>query len=223
MSGRVVSVRAGRARVMARPAWDHRAEREYTSAYIKDEVPGPVMVGPLGLDGDEQVDKANHGGPHMAVLAYGAGHYPRWREELGIEGFGHGAFGENLAVDGDDETSVCVGDRFAAGGVVVEVASPRGPCADISRRWDREDLLRRVTETGRTGWYLRVIQPGRIAVGDAVTRVAQPHPQWPVGRVFHYYTRQARDAEGLRALIALEVLSPTWREAFERRLAHPDE
>jgi MOSC domain-containing protein YiiM len=222
VSGRLVSVRAGRARVMTRPAWDHRPEREYTSAYIKDEVSGPVMIGPLGLAGDEQVDKVNHGGPQMAVLAYAASHYPRWREELGIEGFGHGAFAENLVVEGHDEEGVSVGDRFAIGGAVVEVASPRGPCADISRRWDREDLLQRVIQTARTGWYLRVIQPGPVTAGDAVTRIAHPHAEWPVARVFRYYTRQQHDDAGVRALIALEGLAPHWREVFTRRLAHPD-
>lgn len=216
--GRVASVRVGHPRVMARPGWDHHVERQWTSAYIKDEVAGAVLVGPLGLAGDEQFDKVDHGGPNMAVLAYAAAHYPRWHEELGIAGFGFGAFGENLVIEGFDERLVAIGDRFRVGETVMEVSQPRGPCAHISRRWDRADLLQRVTETARTGWYLRLVETGRVAVGDAVERISQPHPEWPVERVFRYYTREHRDPEGLRALMALERLSAPWREALERRL-----
>lgn len=48
----------------------------------------------------------------MAVLAYAAEHYPRWREELDDPGLAHGAFGENITVDGANEHTVCIGDVF---------------------------------------------------------------------------------------------------------------
>lgn len=217
-NARIVSVRVGRPRTLPRPEWDHHVRREWRSAYLKDEVAGPVEIGRLGLAGDEQADKTHHGGPHMAVLAYGADHYAAWREELGIPEFGPGAFGENLSVTGWDESSVCIGDRFAAGEVVFEVSQPRGPCAHISRRWNREDLLGRVTKHGWPGWYLRVIEPGRVTLGDAFARVACPHPEWSVARVFAYYTRERHDADGLRALLVLDDLAPVWRETFGKRL-----
>lgn len=215
---RVVSVRVGRARTMPRPDWDHHAERQWTSAYVKDEVAGAVEVGPLGLAGDEQYDRASHGGPDMAVLAYGADHYPGWRAELGIAEFGPGAFGENLAVTGLDERTVCIGERWTIGTVLLEVSQPRGPCANISRRWNREDLLQRATRSRRTGWYLRVIQAGRLAAGERVTRRAGPHPEWTVERVFGHYTRQIDDPAELRALVALPALAIGCREDFARRL-----
>ncbi|MFI5054530.1 MAG: MOSC domain-containing protein, partial [Acidimicrobiia bacterium] len=154
MSARVMSVRVGRVRVMPRPEWDHGADRRWTSAYVKDEVSGAVEVGTLGLSGDEQFDRVHHGGADMAVLAYGVDHYTWWRSELGIAELGPGAFGENLSVADLDETTVCVGERWSVGTVVLEVSQPRGPCANISRRWNREDLLTRVTRSRRGGWYL---------------------------------------------------------------------
>jgi MOSC domain-containing protein YiiM len=218
MSARLLTVRVGRARAMPRPEWDHHPDRRWTSAYVKDEVTGSVEAGPLGLSGDEQFDRANHGGPDKAVLAYCADHYPGWRAELGIAEFGPGAFGENLCVTGLDETSVCIGERWVVGTVVLEVSQPRGPCANISRRWNREDLMLRVTRSRRAGWYLRVIDPGRLAGGDIVTRQAGPHPEWTVDRVFAFYARQIEDPEGLRVLAALPLLSDRWRGHFARRL-----
>ena len=218
MSARVVSVRVGRVRVLARPPWDRHAEREWSSGYLKDSVAGPVAVGRLGLEGDEQFDRVNHGGPDKAVLAYAADHYPAWRGELGIADFGPGAFGENLTITGLDETMVSVGERWTIGGVTLEVSQPRGPCANISRRWNREDLLDRVTRSRRGGWYLRVIAPGRLATGDLVERRPAPSPEWTVDRVFAIYTRQLVDPEAVRALADLALLSARWRGVFSRRL-----
>ena len=49
----VTSVRAGRVRTLPRPEWDHSRTRTWDTAYLKDEVAGPVRVGTLGLEGDE--------------------------------------------------------------------------------------------------------------------------------------------------------------------------
>ncbi len=64
--GTVVSVRTGRARSHPGPDWDRTAAREWRTAYWKDEAPGPVRIGTLGLEGDEQADRRVHGGEHMA-------------------------------------------------------------------------------------------------------------------------------------------------------------
>src|SRR6185295_2377340 len=95
-SGRILAVHVGRARVMTRPDWDRARERTWTSAYVKEPVAGPVAASPLGLEGDEQHERAVHGGPTMAVLAYAGVHYAWWREELDLPEIGPGGFGENL-------------------------------------------------------------------------------------------------------------------------------
>ena len=140
--GTVVSVRAGRVAAYARPDWDQRRALPWKTAFWKDEVPGPVRVRLLGLAGDEQADKRSHGGPQMAVLMYAGRHYADWRRLPGLERMGPGGFGENLTLDGADETSVCVGDVLEVGGARLQIASPRGPCAAISRRWNAEWLLK---------------------------------------------------------------------------------
>lgn len=213
----VVSVRTGQPRTMERPAWDHARGGTWTSAYVKEEVGAPVRVTTLGLEGDVQVDTRGHGGPHKAVLAYPAAHYPRWREELGLPLMGPGGFGENLAVEGLDETQVCVGDVFALGGARLQVSQPRGPCANISRRWDREDLLRRVEETGRAGWYLRVLREGVIERGQEMKRLEQPHPGWTVARVLRLHTTPALEPDAVRWLAKCEALTPKWRDRFARQ------
>ncbi len=216
--GRVVSVRTGASRTHDRPAWDRARPASWRTAYWKDEAAAPVHVGRLGLAGDEQADRRVHGGPEMAVLMYAAAHYDFWRTLPGLAAMGPGGFGENLTVSGADERSLCVGDVLRAGGVELQVASPRGPCESISRRWDAEWLLERVRDERRTGWYLRVRREGPVAKGDEVTLIDRPHPDWSVDRLLRIRFVKPHDPAELAQAAALGALAEEWRERY-RRLA----
>ncbi len=215
----LLEVRAGKVREHARPDWDRHANRLWKSAYVKDPLAGEARVTPLGIEGDEQYSRDVHGGEHMALLAYSAAHYADWREALSLPAMGPGGFGENLVLDGADETEVCIGDVWSAGGVRLQVSQPRGPCANISRRWNREDLVQRVTANGRTGWYLRVLAPGAIAAGQGIDLVERPHARWTVARVFRARVEPKTPRETLAAIAGLAALSPEWRAKFSARLA----
>lgn len=214
LSGSVVSVRIGKVTHYERPAWDHVKGRPYHTAFRKAEVAGPVHIGPLGLAGDEQADKKFHGGPEMAVLMYADRHYEGWRQLEGLAEMGPGGFGENLTVSVLDETQVCVGDVLEVGGTRLQISSPRGPCADISRRWDREWLLKRVVERRHTGWYLRVLSPGEVRAGDDVRLLERPHAGWTIDRLLSLRYVTPPDKAGLREASTLASFSNEWREKF---------
>lgn len=217
-AGEILSVRVGRVRELARPEWDQHSERTWQSAYGKDEVAGAVRVTVLGLEGDEQADTSSHGGTQMAVLAYAGAHYRIWRGQPGLEAMGPGGFAENLTVSAFDETGVCIGDVFEAGGVTLQVSQPRGPCAGISRWWNEPRMVRLVTETARTGWYHRVLREGTLESGDAYRLLERPNPGLSVARVFRLRVGLETDPEAVRALAACAELSPGWREEFAERL-----
>ena len=207
-SGRIVSVRVGR---VVPVDWEPERARPLQTAYQKEAIEGPVRLGTLGLEGDEQHDR-NHGGPERAMLAYPDAHYATWRAELGIPAMGPGGFGENLTVSGFDERTVCIGDVFTAGETRVQVSQPRGPCANISRRWSRLDLLQRVIDTRRFGWYLRVLEPGAIRAGDDYRLIERPFPEWPVERAFVVRHERTRRRDEAALLAQCPALSSHWRE-----------
>ncbi|KFA38520.1 molybdenum cofactor sulfurase, partial [Xanthomonas vasicola pv. musacearum NCPPB 4384] len=151
---KIDSVAIGRVRDFTRPG--------SRSAIDKRALQGAVQVGIEGLEGDEQGDLRVHGGPDKAIHHYPRDHYAAWRNELGTHALleAAGAFGENLSSVGLTEADVCLGDRFALGTAVVEVSQLRQPCWKLSDRFGVRELARRVQETGRTGWYYRVLQPG---------------------------------------------------------------
>jgi MOSC domain-containing protein YiiM len=182
----------------------------YLSAIDKGPVTGRVRLTTTGLAGDAVADRRAHGGPEQAMLAYAIEHYARWSTE-GLPNLGPGAFGENLTISGTDEDHVAVGDRWSIGEVVVEVSKPRTPCNRLAWRHGDPGLIRRVHDTGRSGWYLRVLQAGWIEAGAAIARVAHPHPAWTVRRVAQVMANRFSLREDAAELARLPELAADWR------------
>lgn len=144
------------------------------TAIDKRPVEGPVRVRRLGLFGDVQADRADHGGPDKALYAYDDAEAAYWAAELGAD-VAPGQFGENLRTRGLDVDGAEIGERWRIGEqVVVEVTMPRTPCATFGRWLGQERWVRRFGDHGRPGAYLRVVERGEVEAGDRVDVVHRP-------------------------------------------------
>jgi len=190
------------------------------SAIAKQPVDHAVAVAALGLAGDEQGDLRVHGGPDKAIHHYPRDHYAAWRDEIGAYPLlaQAGAFGENISTHGLTEPDVCLGDCFRLGTALVEVSQSRQPCWKLSDRFGVADMARRVQDSGRTGWYYRVLEAGRVRAGDTLALVERPHGEWPLSRFIELLYRRTLEPGVLEAVLSLPLV-PSWRTLFERRLA----
>ena len=112
------------------------------------------------------------------------------------------------------ETNICIGDRLRLGTAVVEVSQGRQPCWKVSEHTGNPKMAFLFQETGRTGWYYRVLEPGQLTKGDQIILIERNHPEWSVSTVTRArLTRRVsrRDAE---TLAGLQVLAKGWRSAF---------
>ncbi|HEX2204755.1 MAG TPA: MOSC domain-containing protein [Longimicrobium sp.] len=209
---RILSIQVGQPRTYGVEGAASPMDRPWTTSFFKEPVAGPVRLGRTNLEGDAQADPRYHGGPDKAVMAYAAAHYPAWRAELGLEEMGFGGFGENFTVEGQDESAVCVGDVYAVGTARVQVSQPRAPCWKIARRWRVRDLSARVQRTGRTGWYLRVLEEGVVEPGVPLELLERPNAEWSVARINQVLHGHVRDPETLRRMAAYPLLSDSTRE-----------
>jgi len=209
---RIDELRTGKAVDFTRPGT--------RSAIAKARVDGTLAVGELGLSGDEQGDLRVHGGPDKAIHHYPHDHYAAWQAELGEHPLlqAGGAFGENLSSTGLTEADICLGDRFDLGTAYVEVSQLRQPCWKLSDRFAVADMARRVQNTGRTGWYYRVLVPGHVAAGDRLVLRERAYPQWPLSRIAEVLYRRGVEPALLEEVLSLPLV-PSWRLLFERRLA----
>jgi MOSC domain-containing protein YiiM len=165
------------------------------TAIDKRPVEGPIKVHRLGLQGDIQANRVHHGGPDQAIYAYSQADADYWAAELQRD-VPPGIFGENLRVTGVDATSAVIGERWKIGlGVELEVTSPRTPCATFQRRLGERGFVKRFTDEGRVGAYLRVIRTGTIQAGDHIHRTFVPRHGVTIGRWF-----SEPDVEAMEAL-----------------------
>ena len=132
------------------------------------KLPQPqVSVGWRGVEGDRQATRVHHGRPFQALCL--------WSQEV-IDAFrsdGHpiapGLAGENITVRGIPWAEVRPGVRLHVGGVLCEVSSYALPCFQ-NKAWFRDGEFEVMHhERGPVSRvYATVLQPGEIAVGDAV-------------------------------------------------------
>ncbi|OXM51830.1 MOSC domain-containing protein [Amycolatopsis alba] len=131
------------------------------SAISKSRVEAHFLeLGEINLAGDDQADRTVHGGVDKAVYVYPAPHYAAW-SELGFEAAA-GDFGENLSVEGADEFEVRIGDVWSWGDALVQVSQPRMPCFKLAMKTGRKDVVPAMIDSGRSGWYLRVLRTGEV-------------------------------------------------------------
>ena len=182
------------------------------SAIAKKPISGAsVVVRPTNIAGDSQANLEKHGGPDKAIYAYPADHWPWWEKEHHFH-CAPGLFGENLTVQGADETQVNIGDRFGWGEVQLEITQPRIPCIKFQIYTAREDMGALMLSSGRCGWYFRVLQAGTAPVNDArLVRVARG--AGPTVREAYFAVFDRRVPESRRREIAsVPALSAQWRK-----------
>lgn len=197
----------------------------WESAIFRAPVAGPVRLGPRGLESDRVADTKHHGSPDQAVCCHALAHYAHWNAEFGLEdtsrALGPGAVGENWTLVGGLEEDVCVGDVYRVGSTArVQVSGPRFPCWKQERKVGISGFLKRTMETRRTGFYVRVLEPGTVAAGDALTLVERPQPGVPLSRVNVCGLGKLADfdAAEARELIALPEIADGWRRILEAKL-----
>jgi MOSC domain-containing protein YiiM len=143
------------------------------TAIWKHPVGGPVAVRGVNLDGDDQADRGVHGGPDKAVYAYAREDIQWWEQELGRT-LGEAPFGENLTVRRLPVTEAVIGEKWALGSVLLQVAQPRLPCFKLGLRMGDPRFLKRFAAAQRPGAYLRILREGHIAAGEPIEVTDRP-------------------------------------------------
>jgi len=143
------------------------------SAIDKRPVGGQVAVGRLGLEGDECADKQDHGGVDQALYAYAREDLDWWTEGLARE-LPSGVFGENITTAGIEVSAALIGETWQLGTAVVQVTSPRIPCATFQSWLDEPHWVKRFAAAGRPGAYLRVLTDGEVWAGAELTVLTRP-------------------------------------------------
>jgi MOSC domain-containing protein YiiM len=148
---------------------------------FKQPVDGPVVVRPLGLEGDEQADPTVHGGLSKAVYAYPVEHYPFWqtvRAQAGVAAWdtplAPGALGENLTLSGLLESQAFIGDLLRFPDCELAVSEPRFPCFKFNAAMGFNQAVKLMAQNAWCGFYLAVRTPGTLRAGESFEFIPGP-------------------------------------------------
>jgi MOSC domain-containing protein YiiM len=202
VSAQVISVNTGRGQ---EAGWVGRIGR---TAIEKRPRSGPVTIGRLGADEDEQVDERHHGGPDQALYAYAREDLDWWTEQLGRE-LPNGVFGENITSAGLDISGALIGETWRLGTAVVQIASVRVPCGTFAGWMGERAWVKRFAAAGRPGAYLRVLEEGLTGAGDPIVVLSRPPDSVTVSEALRAYYG---DIVLMRRLLDAPGLHPGWQE-----------
>jgi len=188
------------------------------SAIAKSLVSQAVRIHAEGIEGDEQGDRRVHGGPEKAIHHYPFDHYPFWREGHPHPLLaGSGAFGENFSSTGWTEDTIHLADVIRVGTATLQVSQGCQPCWKLNDRFGLPDVARSMQSSGRTGWYYRVLEGGKVAPGDAMTVVERVCPDWPLRRLGHVLFDRTLERSVLEEASRLP-LTESWKKLLSNRL-----
>ena len=192
--------------------------KRVTTGIFKEPGTGRVMMRRLNLDGDRQADLSVHGGPSKAVYVYPDEHYDYWRGELPEMKLPWGMFGENLTTEGLREDVVSIGDRLRIGSAEVMVTEPRMPCYKLGIKFEREDIIKRFLRSGRTGFYVAVLQEGEVGAGDIVNLISRDGNNVTVADITRLYVSEKDNLDLLHRTMRVEALPESWRDYFRQQI-----
>jgi MOSC domain-containing protein YiiM len=163
------------------------------TAIEKHPVDGPVRITAAGVEGNDFADKENHGDEWMRVYAYSVEDYAFWEQTIGR--VRPGLFGEQLTTGGVDLNAALVGEVWRVGSALLQVAHVRIPCQTFkgwmgTSGYDESHWVKRFTQAGRVGPYLRVLEEGVVQAGDRITVEDRPAHDVSVEVLFRALTTQ---------------------------------
>jgi MOSC domain-containing protein YiiM len=188
--------------------------KEIITGICKLPTSDPLFLSKLGLAGDGVGDLTHHGGYDKALCVYSIDHFPYWEKILGIS-LPPSPFGENLSISELHEDVICIGDIFQLGTAIVQVSQPRQPCSTLAARYGRSDMVKLVVNSGRTGFYFRVLEEGVIKTGNTLDLKEKDTRGITISFTNCVYYHEKRDIDAIEKVLAITALSESWRRSFQ--------
>ncbi|CAA6803373.1 MAG: Uncharacterized protein conserved in bacteria [uncultured Sulfurovum sp.] len=165
---------------------------------------------------DHQSDKESHGGIDKAICVYPLKNYTYLEEKYDIT-LPACAFGENLSIRDVDDSDICLGDKFTYGETIVEVSQPRQPCWKISSIVGIKKLTAMVVKEHKSGFYLRVLEAGKITPSDKMELISRDYPKFTIEFINQIAFNAKENQKNIKEVLECEKLAEAYRISLEKR------
>ncbi|PTN09816.1 MOSC domain-containing protein [Mangrovibacterium marinum] len=194
-----------------------RGKKELTGMY-KYPVDEPILLGKEDVAKDDVMDRKYHGGLDKACYLYSHDHYKWWKARYPEADWDLGFFGENLTVEGIDESQIRIGAVYRLGDAIVQVTQPRQPCYKLGIRAGNPQIVADFWNAPYPGVYVRVLQEGAVKTGDTMQLLEPATANMTLTEVFSLFTHERRNIEKLQRAVAIPEMAASCRKDLTKRL-----
>lgn len=177
-----------------------------------------LFLGKNAVSKDTVIDRVHHAGINKACYLFSTDQYPYWKSLYPNLDWDWGMFGENLSVEGLEESIMRIGDIYKIGGALVQVSQPREPCYKLGIRFGTQDVLRQFIDNNLPGTYVRVLEEGEVQKGDAVELQQQSENTLTVQQFYELMFAREKSKEMLQLFMSNESVPQYKKERFKKFL-----
>lgn len=138
----------------------------------------PIYLGDEDVKGDTVVNREHHGGILQACYLLSTSCYDHFKPLYPELEWDYGMFGENLTVEGLDDSKIHVGNIYNVGEATVEITKPRRPCYKFGVKFGNQMVIRQFIDFAQAGPYVKILKNGFVKSGD-VFELVEEHPENP--------------------------------------------
>lgn len=147
--------------------------KEEQTGIFKHPTNEALFLGTTDVLKDTVIDRKHHAGINKASYLFSGDQYPYWKKLYPKLNWDWGMFGENLTIQGLNETIIRIGDVYEIGTALVQVSQPREPCYKLGVRFGTQKILKQFIDKGFPGTYVRILKEGAVRKGDELLLIEQ--------------------------------------------------
>jgi MOSC domain-containing protein YiiM len=170
------------------------------------------------VDDDVVSDLKVHGGADKACYLFAADEYAYWQENYPQLEWNWGMFGENLTIEGLDESVIRIGNVYKIGQAIVQISQPREPCYKLGLRFGTQNIIQEFVERGHPGTYVRILQPGLVMKGDVMTLINQSTNTLTIRQLYELIYAANKSKDLVELALENEALPLAKKEKLRRFL-----
>lgn len=192
--------------------------KQISTGIYKSPTPKPIFLGRDAVKDDYIADKKVHGGEYKACYLFSSDHYPYWKNLYPNLKWNWGMFGENLTINGLNETQVMVGDIYKIGDALVQITQPREPCFKFGVKFGSQHVLKQFIDHGFSGTYVKVLEEGLAHTKDTLKLINRLDKSLSVAQLFNLIFSKEKDKALLKTAVMCEAIPQYKRDTFAKLL-----
>lgn len=167
---------------------------------------------------DTVIDRKHHGGIHKACYLYSADQYSYWKKLYPNLKWDWGMFGENLTIQGFNESEIRIGDTYKIGNALVQITQPREPCYKLGIRFNDQKIIKQFINHNNPGTYVKILETGTVKIGDEVKLVSQANNSLTINQYYEFLFAKIKDPSIVKLVLDNEGLPERKKEKLRNSL-----